>query len=241
VSVQSRSPTLNLFAQLCGIGKGIEDNIYDLMQAVRTCIDLGERGWLLALALVNVALGGDAPVPDLVNVVPPGYGKYLTKVAVVDDKVLFEVLPDVPFQKGLFISRVTDKESGTTKAVVEDTRFPMAFGILIEYNHPLHGFSRELLVIHTVPTGEYVFKSFIAPRSVADRVAEIAAQLGTWHVEKEFLKYEAVQKVEELINEFGSVENLLKAVREGKAELPQGVYVKPPEAEERRKHRVTPP
>jgi len=226
---QSRSPELSLFAQLCGIERPVSDNIYDFMHAVMTCIDIGERGWLVALALVNVALGGNVPVPDLVSAVPPGYGKYITRIAVVDDKALYDLLPDIPLRRGVYKTTISTEKDGTkVEAVVEDRRFPRAFGVFIEYVHPLHGLTRNLWVIHDNPTGDYPFKSFLAPSSVADKVSEILEVSGTPHAVSEDALREVIDHAAELLRKYGSPAKVMEAVRKGKESLPEGVVLTTP-------------
>jgi hypothetical protein len=80
----SKSPELNLFAQLCGV-QSVQSDIHSIYSALRACISMGERGWLPAIALLNIVLGGSTPVPDAVSVIPPGYGKYLRRVALLNE------------------------------------------------------------------------------------------------------------------------------------------------------------
>lgn len=240
-----KSPEFNALAQLCGV-VGAAVHIGSLYDALRKCLALGERGWLTAIALLNVALGGNVPVPDLVSVVPPGYARYLTRVALVDDKVLHEVLKDVPLPKGYVRMDVEvpdkEKEGESAKLVLEISRFPMAFGVFVEYDHPEHGLERSLWVVYYVQTGDYPFKSFPAPRAVADEVAKYVGREVA--VERPHAYDEIAEYVKSLASRYGSVKEFLKAVREGTVALPEGVDVsverRKQEEEEGRRQRRSP-
>jgi hypothetical protein len=230
---EERSPELNLFAQLCGL-KGIGDNIYDLMRAITTCISLGERGWAPAIALLNVALGGKQPIPDLVSTIPPGYIAFVKKIIVLNDIMVGELLPDIPFPAPGIYTKTVDKEETKEGEPVEiiAERYPRAFGIYIEYEHPVHGLNRHLWIIYEAGTGKYPYKAFPAPSSVAERVPKLIEEYG------EQLAY-AYKPLEDGFNEVKAVlkEHTVSEIEElekqGKAILPQGFRVRRAKKEEK--------
>ena len=208
---------------------GASTNIYDLYKSIRACLALGERGWLTAVALLNVALGGSTPVPDLVSIIPPGYAAYLTRVALVDDKVLYEVIRDVPLPKeGIYTDVPAKDEEGGSKFKIFIEKFPRAFGVFVECRHPVYGVDRSLWVVYQIETGDYPFKSFPAHRAVAERVAELLDRGAVkYAVEKPAAYDEIFAEVSSLVKKHGSVPELLKAVAEGRERLPEGVDIRP--------------
>jgi hypothetical protein len=222
----SKSPELNLFAQLCGF-KPIEENILDIYNALRVCISLGERGWGLALALLNVVLGGSVAVPDTVTAIPPGYLKYVKRVSLVNYPVIEELLPDVAFPLKLIVSsEAEDKERKPVEVVAE--RYPKAFGVFIEYERPDLStgnatVERSLWVIYEAGTGQYPYKAFLAPSSVAERVAKLLDERATVHLEEGFKVLDEAREVlkRHSYEEIGELEAI------GKSPLPEGVKVRP--------------
>ena len=223
---EERSPELNLFAQLCGL-KGIGDNIYDLMRAITTCVSLGERGWAIALALLNVALGGKQPIPDLVSAIPPGYIAFVKKIIVLNDIMVGELLPDIPFPAPAVYSRSVsgDETKGGEPAEIIVDRYPRAFGVYIEYEHPVHGLNRHLWIIYEADTGKYPYKAFPAPNTVAERIPKLIEEYG------EQLAY-AYKPLDDRFNEAKAVlkEHTVSEIEElekqGKRILPEGVRVR---------------
>ena len=223
---EERSPELNLFAQLCGL-KGIGDNIYDLMRAITTCISLGERGWAPAIALLNVALGGKQPIPDLVSVIPPGYISFIKKIILLNDIMVGELLPDIPFPAPGMYSKKAEgdetKDREPVEIIVE--RYPRAFGVYIEYEHPVHGLNRHLWIIYEAGTGKYPYKTFPAPNTVAEKIPKLIEEYGEqlayaykplndiFEEAKKALKEHTVDEIEEL-------------ERQGTRILPEGVRVR---------------
>jgi hypothetical protein len=163
-----KSPELNLFASLCGL-PGVRGDIHNIYSALLACRSLGEVGWAAVLALLNIVLGGNAPVPDLVSPLPPGYIKYVRRIELVSDKEVKKLLPDIPFPKYIVIERNSDKEG---KSPPPSKEVPLVFGIYIEYEHPAYGLSRSLWVIYDAGTGDYPFRAFLAPSSVAETVGK---------------------------------------------------------------------
>jgi len=211
--------------------------MFSLMDALATCIGIGDRGMLPAIALLNVALGGNTPVPELVQVLPPGYGRFLRRMAVVDEVTVGELLDDIPFRRARYTERAEDKDGKQVKIVHE--RYPMAFGVYIEYEHPKHGVSKLLLVVHDVGTGSYPYRAFIAPASVAEKVGSLVEQYRTVYLTDR----------SRITRDFKAVRDILKAhsyreVRDlehrGEGLLPPGVRVEPVEVEERGRHRHHP-
>jgi len=189
--------------------------MYSLMDALRTCIDMGERSWLVAIALLNVALGGNTPVPELIHVIPPGYGRFLKRMFIVDEVVVGELLDDIPFpHRAHYIEESEDKEGKRVRIVHE--RYPRAFGIYIEYDHPKHGLTRQLLVVYDAGTGSYPYRAFFAPESVVEEVGALAEKLRTPHLQNTLAISEDFAKVRELLKE-RSYEEIEKSV------LPPGV------------------
>ena len=231
-----KSPELGALAQLCGTIAPSSD-IYSLYSVLRACLSIGERGWLVAAAIVNVALGGNVPIPDLVSVVPPGYGRYISRMVLVDDKVLYDVLKDVPLPRGL-VEVPLDSGEKERSVSIEVRRYPMAFGLLVEYDHPEYGVDRNLWVFYYVGTGDYPLRAFLAHREVADEVARMLGQPGgayavsadgkgrAYAVEKPGAYEEVRREVEELARRCGGVEGLYRAAGAGQVQLPEGVRLK---------------
>jgi len=218
-----KSPELNLFAQLCG-AKSIDNSILGIYSGLRTCIDLGERGWGLALALLNIALGGSVAVPDAVTVVPPGYLKYVKRMALLDEVAVESLFPDIPFPYRHRFKTVTKDKEGT-EVEIEDERFPRAFGVFVEYEYPdfADGSARTerlLVVVYDAGTGSYPYKAFIAPASKAEKVAEVLDKSGARHYEVPM-----ANELLELLKQY-SLSELEKLIGEGKVVLPPGVTIK---------------
>jgi hypothetical protein len=222
----SKSPELNLFAQLCGF-RPIEENILDIYGAFRVCLSLGERGWGLALALLNVVLGGSVAVPDAVTAIPPGYLKYVKRMGLVNYPIIEELLPDVAFPLKLIVSTdAEDKERKPVELVAE--RYPKAFGVFIEYERPNLSTSnatieRSLWVIYEAGTGQYPYKAFLAPSSVAERVAKLLDERATAHLEE---GYKVLDEAREIMKRY-SYEEIKELETIGKSPLPEGVKVRP--------------
>jgi hypothetical protein len=235
---EERSPELNLFAQLCGL-KGIGDNIYDLMRAVTTCVSLGERGWAIALALLNVALGGKQPIPDLVSAIPPGYIAFVKKIIVLNDIMVGELLPDIPFPAPAVYSRSVsgdETKDGEPAEIIVD-RYPRAFGVYIEYEHPVHGLNKHLWIIYEADTGRYPYKAFPAPATVADKVPKLAEEYGGQlayaykHLDEKFNEAKTVLKEH-------SISEIEELARQGSRILPEGVRIRPAKKEATTGHRI---
>jgi hypothetical protein len=221
-----KSAELNLFAQLCGV-QSIDNNIYDLYNALRACISLGERGFAPALALLNIMLGGSVAVPDAVSAIPPGYLKYLKRISLVNEVYIEELFPDIPFPyKHAFFRKSEDKEGKPVKISAE--RFPKAFGVYIEYEYPdlatgEHVVNKELWIVYYAGTGDYPYKVFLAPTAVAEKASRLLKEVEAEHLEK---------PISEILDE---VEKLLKkhAYTEISPEmLPPGVRIESVEADE---------
>lgn len=222
----SKSPELNLFAQLCGF-KPIEENILDIYDALRACISLGERGWGLALALLNVVLGGSVAVPDVVAAIPPGYLKYVKRVSLINYPVVEELLPDVVFPLKLIVSSEAEDKEGRRVEIVAK-RYPKAFGVFIEYERPdlstgNAAIERSLWVIYEAETGQYPYKAFLAPSSVAERVAKLLDERGVAHLEE---GYKVLDEAREILKRY-SYEEIKELEATGKSPLPEGVKVRP--------------
>jgi len=162
-----------LFASLCGL-PGVRGGIHNIYSALLNCRSLGEVGWAAVLALLNIALGGNVPVPDLVSPIPPGYIKYVKRIELINDEEIAKLFPDIPFPKHVVI-RASPAGSGGDKereSPPAEKKLPYAFGVYIEYEHPIHGLSRSLWVIYDVGTGDYPFRAFLAPSSVAEIVGK---------------------------------------------------------------------
>jgi hypothetical protein len=222
----SKSPELNLFAQLCGF-EPIEENILDVYKALRACISLGERGWGLALALLNVILGGSTAVPDAVAAIPPGYLKYVKRVSLVNYPVIEELLPDIVFPLKLVVStEAEDKEKKPVMIVAK--RYPKAFGVFIEYERPDLStgnatIERSLWIIYEAGTGQYPYKAFLAPSNVAERVAKLLDERGALHLEEGF---KVLDEAKEILKRY-SYEEIEELKAAGKSPLPEGVEVRP--------------
>jgi hypothetical protein len=206
-----KSPELNLFAQLCGLTR-IDLNIYDVFNALRTCISIGEKGYGVALALLNVVLGGASPVPDLVTVVPPGFLRFVKRIELINDIVLAELLPDVPLPRGVYSRDITVGEGGEeSRFRITVERFPRAFGIYIEYEHPVYGVTRLVIVVYDAGTGDYPLKMFIAPQSVAEAVARMLEE------HRPLVSYEPLEKLfakaEKVLRSSGSAEKATRILR----------------------------
>lgn len=221
-----KSAELNLFAQLCGV-QFIDNNIYDLYNALRACISLGERGFAPALALLNVMLGGSVAVPDAVSAIPPGYLKYLKRISLVNEVYIEELLPDVPFPYKHVLSRESgDKEGRPVKIHAE--RFPKAFGVYIEYEYPdlatgERVLNKELWVVYYAGTGDYPYKTFLVPTAVAEKVSRLLKETGAEHLERSIS--EILDEVERLLKEHAYTEI-------SPEKLPPGVRIVPLEAGE---------
>ncbi len=228
-----KSPELNLFAQLCGVQQ-VKTNILDVYNALRACIDMGEKGWLVSIALLNIVLGGNVAVPDVVSVIPPGYGKYLKKISLVNEVVLEELLPDIPFpERQVFHRRTEDREGTFVDITVE--RYPKAFGVYIEYEYPDFAsggvvVNKELWVIYQASTGSYLFKSFLAPTAVAERVSKILEETGMKHYEKPLTSI--LDEAQQYLKNY-SYSELRELVKKGVIRLPEGVKIELSEEKKR--------
>lgn len=160
-----------MFASLCGL-PGVRGGIHNIYIALQACNSLGEVGWIAVLALLNIVLGGNVPVPDLVSPIPPGYIKFVKRIELINDIGVAQLFPDIPFPKHVKVRSAGsggDKEEGSSPIEKE---IPQAFGVYIEYDHPIHGLNRSLWVIYDAGTGDYPFRAFLAPSSVAEAVGK---------------------------------------------------------------------
>jgi len=190
----------------------IDLNIYDIFNALRACISMGEKGYGVALALLNVVLGGSTPVPDLVSVTPPGFLKFVKRIDLINDIVLADLLPDIPLPKGAYSRDITvgeGEEESKFRITVE--KFPRAFGVYIEYEHPFYGVSKMVIVVYDAGTGDYPLKMFIAPQAVAEQVAKMLEE------NKPLISYEPLNKLlaeaENAVRSTKSVEEAYKVLR----------------------------
>lgn len=241
-----KSTELNLFAQLCGLPE-INPDIKGLYTALRTCISIGREGWGLAIALINVALGGNVAVPDVFSIIPPGYIKYLTRVALVDEVRVRELLRDIPFPR---VDRkwidTEDKKGEPVTVWAEQVR---AFGFYVEYKHPEYGVTKQLWIVYDAGTRDYPYKYFPAPTAVAELVSEMLDKTGAPHYEYPITIEEAAMAVREALREHTveEVQELIAQRRIGETSIPEGVYVTKgrvvPHGDEtrRRRHRSQPP
>ena len=162
-----------MFASLCGL-PGVRGGVHNIYSALLKCRSLGEVGWVAVLALLNIALGGNVPVPDLVSPIPPGYIKYVRRIELISDVEISQLFPDIPFPRHMVVSARPagpsgDKEGESPPA---EGRLPLAFGVYIEYDHPIHGLNKSLWVIYDAGTGDYPFRAFLAPSSTAEIVGK---------------------------------------------------------------------
>jgi hypothetical protein len=230
-----KSAELNLFAQLCGV-QSVEGDIYSVYNALRACISLGEKGFAPALALLNVILGGNVAVPDVVSAVPPGYLKYLKRISLVNEVYIEELLPDVPFPyKHVFSRRTVDREEKPVEIRAE--RFPKAFGVYVEYEYPdfTNGervLNKELWVIYYAGTGDYPYKAFLAPTAVAEKASKILQETMAEHLEKPMT--EILDEAQKLLKEHKYSEIDVE-------KLPRGVKIVPVEAGDVVKEHPRPP
>ena len=113
-------------------------------------------------------------MPDLVSPIPPGYIKFVKRIELISDVEVAELFPDIPFPRHVVVKArpagsSSDKEEESPPT---EKKIPQAFGVYIEYDHPIHGLSRSLWVIYDAGTGDYPFRSFLAPSSVAEAVGK---------------------------------------------------------------------
>ena len=241
-SKPEKSTELNLFAQLCGLPE-ISQDIKGLYTALRTCISIGREGWGLAVALVNVALGGNVAAPDVFTIIPPGYIKYLTRVALVDEVRVRELLRDIPFPR---VDRkwidTEDKKGEPATVWAERVR---AFGFYVEYKHPEYGVTKQLWIVYDAGTKDYPYKYFPAPTAVTELVSEMFQKTETLHYEHITVE-EAAMMVKEALREH-TVEEIQELIAQGKINVPEGVYVTKgrvvvhSDEAKRRRHRSPPP
>jgi hypothetical protein len=213
-----KSTELNLFAQLCGLPE-ISPDIRGLYTALRTCISIGKEGWGLAVALVNVALGGNVAAPDVFTIIPPGYVKYLTRVALVDEVRVRELLRDIPFPR--VDRKWIDTEDKKREPVTVWAEKLRAFGFYVEYKHPDYGVTKQLWIIYDAGTRDYPYKYFPAPTAVTELVYEMLRK--TPHYEHMTVE-EAAMMVKEALREH-TVEEVQELIAQGKIDVPEGVYI----------------
>jgi hypothetical protein len=202
-----KSPELNLFAQLCGVEE-VRSDPYSIYNALLRCVSLGERGWAPAIALVNVLLGGNVATPDVFTIIPPGYIKYVKRVALVNEATIRELLSDIPFRvhREIHTQTSTSDEEGAKLVRIEAWTVPL-FGFYVEYEHPRHGVTRQLWVIYYAGTGDYPWKYFPAPTAVAEIVSEMlergeervsAPDIEILERAREVVEREGIKRFEEL-------------------------------------------
>jgi hypothetical protein len=234
-----KSTELNLFAQLCGLPE-ISPDIRDLYTALRTCLSIGREGWGLAIALVNVALGGNVATPDVFTIIPPGYIKYLTKVTLIDEVRVRELLRDIPFPR--VDRKWIDTEDKNGKPVTVWAEQVRAFGFYVEYKHPDYGVTKQLWIIYDAGTRDYPYKYFPAPTAVTELVSDMLQK--TPHYEHVTVE-EAAIMVREALREH-TVEEVQELIASKEINVPEGVYITKGRTgaqsnETRRRHRPPPP
>ena len=205
--------------------------IFDIL---RSCVSMGERGWLLAISLTNIIMGGGEPIPDLVSIIPPGYSVYLKRVALVDNVVLSRYINDVIVKKTEIFNESDEDERGR-RVRISVTRYPNWFGLYVEYEHPIHGVNRDLWVFTIHPTGDYMLRSFRAPSRVADLVAQELDKSGSLFLEDRGEPVRLIEQTRALLKKYGSYESLIEAINKGEASLPEGVSVSLVKSERRRR------
>jgi len=225
-----------MIAQLCGV-ESVSLDLYGIFNIFRSCVSMGERGWLLAISLANIIMGGGEPIPDLVTVLPPGYSVYLKKVALVDNIVLTRYINDVIVKK-VEIFDENDEDSQKRKVKISVTRYPSWFGLFVEYEHPVHGTNRDLWVFTVHPTGDYFLRSFRAPTKVADIVAEELSKNKTFSLEDRGEPAKLIEQARALAKKYGGYEKLMEAMNKGEVSLPEGVSISiKNESKSERRHR----
>jgi len=214
---------IRMIAQLCGV-ESVRLDAGGIFDILRSCVSMGERGWLLAISLTNIIMGGGEPIPDLVSIIPPGYSVYLKRVALVDNVVLSRYINDVVVKKTEIFNE-SDEDSHGRRVRISVTRYPNWFGLYVEYEHPVHGVNRDLWVFTVHPTGDYMLRSFRAPSRVADLVAEELDKSGTFFLEDRGEPVRLIEQTRALLKKYGSYESFTEALGKGEASLPEGVSV----------------
>jgi len=223
MSSTDRKPYIRLIAQLCGI-ENVSLDLKGIFTALRACVSLGERGWIPALALMNIIMsGGETAVPDLASPIPPGYTVYLKRIALVDNVVISRYLSDVIVRKEVVFHDDEDEEGRKVRIIVD--RFPSMFGVLIEYDHPIYGINRDLWVFTIHPTGENPAQVFHAPNEVADLIAGELSATKRISLEDPSATVKLIEETKHLLKRYGSYDKLMDAVARGEAELPEGVSI----------------
>ena len=225
---------IRMIAQLCGV-ESVRLDAGGIFDILRSCVSMGERGWLLAISLTNIIMGGGEPIPDLVSIIPPGYSVYLKRVALVDNIVLSRYINDVIVKKAEIFNESDEDERGR-RVRISVTRYPNWFGLFVEYEHPVHGVNRDLWVFTVHPTGDYMLRSFHAPTRVADLVAQELDKTGSLFLEDRGEPVRLIEQARALIKKYGSYEGLVEAIDKGEASLPEGVSVSLVKSE--RRHRA---
>jgi hypothetical protein len=224
---------IRMIAQLCGV-ESVRLDAGGIFDILRSCVSMGERGWLLAISLANIIMGGGEPIPDLVSIIPPGYSVYLKKVALVDNVVLTRYINDVIVKKTEIFNE-SDEDSQGRRIKISVTRYPNWFGLYVEYEHPTHGVNRDLWVFTVHPTGDYMLRSFRAPSRVADLVAQELDKSGSLFLEDRGEPVRLIEHTRALLKKYGSYESLVEAIDKGEASLPEGVSVSLVKSERRRR------
>jgi hypothetical protein len=228
---------IRMIAQLCGV-ESVRLDADGIFNIFRSCVSMGERGWLLAISLANIIMGGGEPIPDLVSVLPPGYSVYLKKVALVDNVVLTRYINDVIVKKAEIFNE-SDEDSQGRRIKISVTRYPNWFGLFVEYEHPIHGTNRDLWVFTVHPTGDYFLRSFRAPTKVADIVAEELSKSKTFSLEDRGEPVKLIEQTRALAKKYGGYEKLMEAMNKGEVSLPEGVSVSiKSEPKTERRHRI---